>query len=102
MTTHIQKQVDKKLTLTHNTLVWVEDRCEDRLEKSVPQDHRLSSFDKPRDAKRRSSGRIFLYLTSRVMPNSDPRHGFFLYPTLTLMIDIIRKQLDKGGPYGRL
>ena len=34
--------------------------CEDRIEKSIPRDHRLSSLGKPRDAKRRSSGRIFL------------------------------------------
>ena len=34
--------------------------CEGRIEKSVPWDHRLSSLGKPRDAKRRSSGRIFL------------------------------------------
>ena len=33
--------------------------CEGRMEKSVPRDHRLSSLGKPRDAKRRSSGRIF-------------------------------------------
>ena len=41
------------------------------MEKSVPRDHRLSSL---------------------VMPNDDPREGFF-YPTLTLMIDsyILRK-----------
>ena len=34
--------------------------CEGRIEKSVPRDHRLSSLGKPRDAKRWSSGRIFL------------------------------------------
>ena len=34
--------------------------CEGRIEKSVPRDHRLSSLGKPCDAKRRSSGRIFL------------------------------------------
>ena len=39
-----------------------------RIEKSVPRDHRVSSLGKPRDAKRRSSERIF-------------------YPTLTLVID---------------
>ena len=33
---------------------------EGRIEKCVPRDHRLSSLGKPRDAKRRSSGRIFL------------------------------------------
>ena len=33
---------------------------EGRIEKSVPQDHPLSSLGKPRDGKRRSSGRIFL------------------------------------------
>ena len=37
-------------------------------EKSVPRDHRLSS------------------LASHVMPNGDPRDGFF-YPTFTLMMD---------------
>ena len=34
--------------------------CECRIEKSVPHDQRLSSLGKPRDAKRRSSGQIFL------------------------------------------
>ena len=43
--------------------------CEGGIEKSVPRDHRLSSLGKP-----------------DVMPNGDPRDGFF-YPTLTLMID---------------
>ena len=42
--------------------------CEGRIEKFVPQDHRLSSLGKP------------------VMPNGDPRDWFF-YATLTLMID---------------
>ena len=32
----------------------------DGIEKSVPRDHRLSSFGKPRDAKRLSSRRFFL------------------------------------------
>ena len=41
---------------------------EGRIEKSVPRDHRLTLLGKPRDAERRSSGRIF-------------------YPTLKLMID---------------
>ena len=37
-------------------------------EKSVPRDHRLSSLGKPRDAKRRSSGRIFLsHLTLMIL-----------------------------------
>ena len=61
------------------------------------------SLGKPRDAKRRSSRRIFLSYphtrenpslgitichdsASLVMPNGDPRDGFF-YPTLKLMID---------------
>ena len=35
--------------------------CEVKIEKSGPRDHRLSSLGKPRDAKRRSSGRIFLF-----------------------------------------
>ena len=34
--------------------------CGGRIEKSVPRDHRLSSLGKPRDAKRRSLGHIFL------------------------------------------
>ena len=34
--------------------------CKGRIEKSIPQDHRLSSLGKPRDAKWRFSGRIFL------------------------------------------
>ena len=34
--------------------------CDDGIEKSVPPDHCLSLLDKPRDAKRRSSGRILL------------------------------------------
>ena len=34
--------------------------CEGRIEKSVPQDHRLSSLGKPRDAKQQSSGWMFL------------------------------------------
>ena len=39
----------------------------DVLEKPVPRDHRLSSLGKPRDAKRRSSGRIFLsHLTLKI------------------------------------
>ena len=33
---------------------------EGKIEKSVPRDHRLSSLGKPRDANRRSLGRIFL------------------------------------------
>ena len=33
---------------------------EDEIEKSVPQDHPLSSLGLPRDAKRQSSGWIFL------------------------------------------
>ena len=41
---------------------------EGRIEKSDHRDHRLS------------------YSASLVMPNGDPRDGFF-YPTLTLMID---------------
>ena len=35
-----------------------------RIEKYVPRDHNLSKFGKPRDAKRRSSGRIFLSYTN--------------------------------------
>ena len=33
---------------------------EDRIEKAVSRDHRLSSLGKPRDAKRQSTGKIFL------------------------------------------
>ena len=44
---------------------------EGRIEKSVPRDHCLTSLGKPRDAKRRSSGRIFL-----PYPHT---HGRFLY-----------------------
>ena len=43
--------------------------CEDGIEKSVPHDHCLSSFGKPRDA-----------------PIGDPRDRFF-YPIPTLMMD---------------
>ena len=35
-------------------------RVKGRIEKSVPRNHGLSSLGKPRDAKRRSSARIFL------------------------------------------
>ena len=49
-----------------------ENLCEGRIEKSV-LDHCLSSLSKPRDAKRRSSGWIFLsYLHTH--------DGFFLSP----------------------
>ena len=50
---------------------------EDRIEKSVPQDHRLSS-------------------ASLVMPIGDPRDGFF-YPTLRLMIDSYNLIIFLGG-----
>ena len=43
------------------------------IEKSVPCDHRLSLLGKPRDAKRRSSGRIFQpYLTLIIDSYSTP------------------------------
>ena len=42
-----------------------------RIEKSVPRDHRLSSLGKPRDAKRRSSGRESLYHLHIVQPKHD-------------------------------
>ena len=45
--------------------------CEGRIEKSVPRDHGLSSLGKPRDAKRRSSGQIFL--------SYSHTHNGFLY-----------------------
>ena len=48
--------------------------CEDGIEKSLPRNHSLSS------------------LTSFVMPNSEPRDGFF-YPTLQLDSYNILKQL---------
>ena len=38
----------------------IQNSCEDVLEKSVPPDHHLSSFGKPRDANRWSLGQIFL------------------------------------------
>ena len=48
------------------------------IEKSVPRDHRLSSLGKPRDAKRRSSGGIFL---------SYPHtHDGFLYSFVYVLI----------------
>ena len=50
-----------------------------RNRKSVPRDHRLSP------------------LTSLVMPNGDPRDGFF-YPTLTLMIDSYILNIDYRLP----
>ena len=42
------------------TLTYFHYSCEGRIEKSVPQYHHLSSLGKSRDAKRRSSGWIFL------------------------------------------
>ena len=49
--------------------------CEVRIEKSVPRDHRLSTLGKPRDAKRRSSGRMFLFY-----PHTHDR--FLIFSTL--------------------
>ena len=46
--------------------------CEGRIEKSVPQDRRLSSLGKPRDAKWRSSKTDFSILSS---------HGYFFLLT---------------------
>ena len=57
-----------------------------RIDKSVPRDNRLSPLGKPRDAKRRSSGRIFLsypythdrYLKSLLLDFSmQKKQGFF-------------------------
>ena len=45
---------------------------ESRIENIVPRDHCLSSLGKPRDAKRRSPGRIFL-------PYSHTHDRFFYY-----------------------
>ena len=44
--------------VSKNTRIHYE--CEGRIEKSVLRDHRLSSFRKPRDAKRRTLEQIFL------------------------------------------
>ena len=50
-----------------------------RIEKSFSRDHRLSLLGKPRDAKRRSSGRIFL---------SYPHtHNRFLYSIIVEMVN---------------
>ena len=54
--------------------------CEDEIETSVPRDHRLSVFGKPRDANRGYSGRIFspiltLMIDSRnLRAQINPRH----------------------------
>ena len=58
---------------------------EGKIEKSVPRDYSLSSVGKPRDAKRRSTGRIFLsymyphthdgFLCS--IPESQELSGFY-------------------------
>ena len=60
--------------------------CEGRIEKSVPQDPRLSSLGKPRDAKRRSLGRIFLSY-----PNTYDR---FLYEPCWFTIDAVEVLLE--------
>ena len=50
--------------------------CEGGIEQSVPRDNSLSSLGKPRDAKRRSSGQIFL-------SNPHTNNGFlFLLTTV--------------------
>ena len=52
------------------------------MEKSVPRDHRLSLLGKPRNAKRRSSGRIIL---------SHPHtHVRFLYYQYVLLCHILQ------------
>ena len=61
--------------------------CEGRIEKSVLRDHRLSSLGKPRDAKRRSSGRIFLSY-----PHTHDR--FLFSRSITSRISKQREQLD--------
>ena len=64
---------------------------EGRIEKSVPQDHRLSSLGKPHDAKRRSSGRTFL---------SYPHtHDRFLYYSL---VDNFLFQIFSNGGDGNM
>ena len=58
------------------------------MKKSVPWDHRLSSLGKPRDAKRGSSGRIFL---------SHPHtHDRFLYSLL--LIPVVGFSVKSGKP----
>ena len=63
--------------------------CEGRIEKSVPRYHRLSSLCKPPDAKRRSSGWIFLsYLHT---------HNRFLYSMhVFTFTDITEKQTQNN------
>ena len=56
--------------------------CKDGIEKSVPPDHHLSSFCKSRDAKRSSSGGIFL-------SHPQTNDGFFC---LSLKLHIINIQ----------
>ena len=48
---------------------------EDGIEKSIPWDHRLSSFFKPHDTKRRFSEQIF-----SVYPSEDRREKCSFYP----------------------
>ena len=61
---------------------------EGRIEKSVPWDHCLSSLDKPRDAKQRSSGRIFLSY-----PHTHDRFLYELCNILKLLPDNIDLRL---------
>ena len=63
-------------------------KCEGRIEKSVPRDHRLSILSKPRAAKRRSPGRIFL---------SYPHtHDRFLYsPLCHITLDVLSYPNDR-------
>ena len=63
---------------------WIHYLCEGKIEKSVPQDHRSSSLSKPRDAKQRSSGQIFL---------SYPHtHDRFLYSRVVLYLQCSKIQ----------
>ena len=66
--------------------------CEGRIEKSVPRDHRLSSLGKPRDAKRRSSGQIFLsypHTHGGFLYSCTPDQGFpFFYPYENFFISL--------------
>ena len=64
--------------------------CECRIKKCVPQDHRLTSLCKPRDAKQWSLGHIFL---------SYPHtHDRSLYSHQCPTIEMLFRRLAKSGP----
>ena len=66
--------------------------CEGRIEKSVPQDHHVSSLSKPCDAKRWTSGQNFL---------SYPHtHDRFLYSQLSLTQLCITQYYHLSRPDG--